>query len=212
MKGLTLPFNPSTSLEWKDKEQEGLFYKLKKKFLSWEMLWRPIWSLNGSPISKYEKLKRHLSDWVSLSERHLRVKDVITIQIGLLFRLQIGLHSISLLTSPMSRWVGFSHASSFWRVEPTCPISQKAKSPWSPKGPHSHVWVWSLIRWAMGSHNSVDQPLSFFCRCSHYRRIKAPCCSQGFDLRHCHNEAKVSDKWSTIFLNLLITRQLSCDW
>jgi len=30
--------------------------------------------------------------------------------------------------------------------------------------------------------------------CSHYRRrchIKAPCCSEVFDCRHCHNEAKV---------------------
>ena len=41
----------------------------------------------------------------------------------------------------------------------------------------------------------------FFCfsveiirRCSHYRRrckIRAPCCNEIFDCRHCHNEAKV---------------------
>jgi hypothetical protein len=43
--------------------------------------------------------------------------------------------------------------------------------------------------------------LSFFiklgsiCRCQHYRRrcrIRAPCCNEIFDCRHCHNEAKVS--------------------
>nr|XP_016437168.1 PREDICTED: uncharacterized protein LOC107763215 [Nicotiana tabacum] len=31
--------------------------------------------------------------------------------------------------------------------------------------------------------------------CSHYRRrcrIRAPCCNEIFDCRHCHNEAKVS--------------------
>ena len=31
-------------------------------------------------------------------------------------------------------------------------------------------------------------------RCSHYRRrckIRAPCCDEIFDCRHCHNEAKV---------------------
>lgn len=35
----------------------------------------------------------------------------------------------------------------------------------------------------------------FLCRCSHYRRrcrIRAPCCNEVFDCRHCHNEAKVS--------------------
>lgn len=34
----------------------------------------------------------------------------------------------------------------------------------------------------------------FFFRCSHYRRrckIRAPCCDEIFDCRHCHNEAKV---------------------
>lgn len=33
-------------------------------------------------------------------------------------------------------------------------------------------------------------------RCSHYRRrcqIRAPCCDEIFDCRHCHNEAKVID-------------------
>ena len=52
-------------------------------------------------------------------------------------------------------------------------------------------------------------PLSFFCRlirdfslliflapirCSHYRRrckIRAPCCNEIFDCRHCHNDVKV---------------------
>jgi RING finger/CHY zinc finger protein 1 len=32
-------------------------------------------------------------------------------------------------------------------------------------------------------------------RCLHYRRrcrIRAPCCNEVFDCRHCHNEAKVS--------------------
>ena len=41
------------------------------------------------------------------------------------------------------------------------------------------------------------QNLGFFVvelRCSHYRRrckIRAPCCNEIFDCRHCHNEAKV---------------------
>lgn len=32
-------------------------------------------------------------------------------------------------------------------------------------------------------------------RCTHYRRrckIRAPCCNEIFDCRHCHNEAKVT--------------------
>lgn len=32
------------------------------------------------------------------------------------------------------------------------------------------------------------------CRCKHYKRrckIRAPCCNETFDCRHCHNEAKV---------------------
>ena len=44
--------------------------------------------------------------------------------------------------------------------------------------------------------NSVYLKASFSCRfrCSHYRRrckIRAPCCDEVFDCRHCHNEAKV---------------------
>jgi len=37
--------------------------------------------------------------------------------------------------------------------------------------------------------------LVFICRCQHYRRrcrIRAPCCNEIFDCRHCHNDAKVS--------------------
>lgn len=37
--------------------------------------------------------------------------------------------------------------------------------------------------------------MCFVCRCSHYRRrcrIRAPCCNEIYDCRHCHNEAKVS--------------------
>ncbi|KAH1244872.1 putative E3 ubiquitin-protein ligase RZFP34 [Glycine max] len=35
--------------------------------------------------------------------------------------------------------------------------------------------------------------MNFSCRCQHYRRrcrIRAPCCDEIFDCRHCHNEAK----------------------
>lgn len=45
--------------------------------------------------------------------------------------------------------------------------------------------------------NPVIQNFGFFVfagRCSHYRRrckIRAPCCNEIFDCRHCHNEAKV---------------------
>jgi len=39
-----------------------------------------------------------------------------------------------------------------------------------------------------------DYPCVCVFRCSHYRRrckIRAPCCDEIFDCRHCHNEAKV---------------------
>lgn len=45
--------------------------------------------------------------------------------------------------------------------------------------------------------NLLIQNLGFFVfelRCSHYKRrckIRAPCCNEIFDCRHCHNEAKV---------------------
>jgi len=35
---------------------------------------------------------------------------------------------------------------------------------------------------------------NWWCRCSHYRRrcrIRAPCCDEVFDCRHCHNDVKV---------------------
>lgn len=44
-------------------------------------------------------------------------------------------------------------------------------------------------------------------RCSHYRRrckIRAPCCNEIFDCRHCHNEAKVGFWLIVIFIYMYI--------
>lgn len=62
------------------------------------------------------------------------------------------------------------------------------------------IFLFQLKFESFGFRLLVDfliQNLGFFVvelRCSHYRRrckIRAPCCNEIFDCRHCHNEAKV---------------------
>lgn len=57
----------------------------------------------------------------------------------------------------------------------------------------------------------------FLCSCKHYRRrcrIRAPCCNEIFDCRHCHNEAKVHIRhfrcsFFFLFVNDLSTKRVS---
>lgn len=47
-----------------------------------------------------------------------------------------------------------------------------------------------------------------FVRCSHYRRrckIRAPCCDEIFDCRHCHNESKVVCSFLWFYIDIKIT-------
>ena len=47
----------------------------------------------------------------------------------------------------------------------------------------------------------LSKSINFHGRCQHYRRrcrIRAPCCGEVFDCRHCHNEAMVSTPWSVL--------------
>lgn len=47
-----------------------------------------------------------------------------------------------------------------------------------------------------------------FCRCAHYRRrcrIRAPCCNEIFDCRHCHNEIKARNYILSVILDLVLS-------
>jgi RING finger/CHY zinc finger protein 1 len=49
---------------------------------------------------------------------------------------------------------------------------------------------------------AIVKKTDFSYRCQHYRRrcrIRAPCCNEIFDCRHCHNEAKVSKFHCLVF-------------
>lgn len=48
-------------------------------------------------------------------------------------------------------------------------------------------------------------------RCLHYRRrcsIRAPCCNEVFDCRHCHNEVKVSFFYLKLLMYLIMLLEL----
>lgn len=51
-----------------------------------------------------------------------------------------------------------------------------------------------LLRHIWDVYLSIFFLILHFCRCQHYRRrcrIRAPCCNEVYDCRHCHNEAAV---------------------
>lgn len=59
-----------------------------------------------------------------------------------------------------------------------------------------------LMRFLVYIHHTIVSMLNSLGRCHHYRRrcrVRAPCCNEIFDCRHCHNEAMVS-----VFSNMML--------